>query len=96
MNSILILNSGMSQPNENNRDKLALYRIVMVSLVILVTGCVPTAAVFSPNLPTPLRNPLKTEDISATPEMKLAAEEPLSQIRFKPTPPLPVTTVTTS
>lgn len=96
MNSIFILNSGMTQPNEKNRDKPALHRIVIVSLVVLVTGCVPTAAVFSPNLPTPLRNPIKTEKVSATSEMKIATEEPLSQIRFQPTPSLPGTTATTS
>jgi general secretion pathway protein D len=97
MNSILILNSGITQPNEKNQDKLALHRIVIVSLVVLVTGCVPTAAVFSPSLPTPLRKPIKIEKISATSEMNIAAaEEPPSQIRFKPTPSLPITTATTS
>lgn len=96
MNSIFILNSGMTQPNEKNRDKLALHRIVIVSLVVLVTGCVPIAAVFSPSLPTPLRKPIKTEKVSATSEMKLAAEKPISQIRFQPTPSLPGTTATTS
>jgi general secretion pathway protein D len=96
MNSIFILNSDMTQPNEKNRDKLALHRIVIVSLVVLVIGCVPTSAVFSPSLPTPLRKPIKTEKVSATSEMKIAAEEPISQIRFQPTPSLPGTTATTS
>ena len=96
MNAIFTLNPGMIQNNQPNQDKLALYRIVIISLVILVTGCVPTTAVFSPNLPTPLRKAINTKEISATQEMNIVAEEPISQIRFKPTPSLPVTTATTS
>ncbi len=96
MNAIFTLNLGMIQNNRPNRAKLALHHIVIVSLVILVTGCVPTSAVFSPHLPTPLRKAINTKEVSATQEMNIVAEEPISQIRFKPTPSLPVTTATTS
>jgi general secretion pathway protein D len=92
MNSIFSLNVNMIQPNEQNRDKLALRRLVIVSFWVLISGCVPISAIFAPSLPTPLRKPMKVEDVSATGSLEIStSSETTPQIRFQPTPPLPGT-----
>ena len=97
MNSTFSLNANMTQPNGQNRDKLALRHLVIVSIWVLISGCTPISAIFSPSLPTPLRKPMKVVDVSVTtPPETSSSGETTPQIRFQPTPPLPGTATVTA
>lgn len=98
MNAIVSLNADMTQSNRQNRNKLTLGRLIIVSWWVLISGCAPITAIFSPSLPPPLRKPMKVEAAAIKTPLEISpSSEPTPQIRFQPTPPLPGTaTATTS